>query len=211
MTKPIRAARRAMAVAAISALLVGCISVFPKEAPAQLYRFGDTAPERANAVGAAQARFTVRIVPTSFDRAAVGDRILTTTGDQAAYIKGARWLTPAGSMFEEAVVRAFDADGGSARLLAPGEAAHIDYVLKLDVRTFEARYGGDPKAAPTVVVEIYAAISRAADRDAVSERLFETRAPASDNRVGAIAGAFDQAVGKGLGELVAWVDAKGAS
>ncbi|HZK99276.1 MAG TPA: ABC-type transport auxiliary lipoprotein family protein, partial [Caulobacteraceae bacterium] len=177
---------------------------------AQLFRFGDAPPPRS-AIAPGAARFTVQIASLGFERAAAGDRILTVTGDEAAFIKGSRWLTGASTMFDEAVTRAFDADGGAARLVARGEASRIDYVVKLDVRVFEARYAADPKAAPTAVVEVYAAIGGAKDRTAIAERIFQAQAPASDNRVYAIAAAFDQAVGKVLGELVSWVDAKGAN
>jgi cholesterol transport system auxiliary component len=43
----------------------------------------------------------------------------------------------------------------------------------------------------------------------VGDRSFTASVTASDNRVGAIAEAFDQAVARILGELVAWVDARG--
>jgi len=211
MTPPIRARLRGVAVAVLAALLAGCISVFPKEKPAQLFRFGDSPQPRAAATAPGAGRFTVQIATLGFDRGAAGDRILTVTGDEAAFIKGSRWLTAAATMFDAAVTRAFDADAGPARLVAHGEAAHIDYLVKLDVRTFEARYASGPGAPPTAVVEVYAAISNARNRSAIAEHVFQAQAPASDNRVYAIAAAFDQAVGKVLGELISWVDAKGAS
>ena len=80
------------------------------------------------------------LTATGFDRAAAGDRILTVTGTQAAYIKDARWVTSSVSLFDSALQRAFDADKGPARLVDRAEIVHADYVLKLDVRTFEARY-----------------------------------------------------------------------
>jgi ABC-type uncharacterized transport system auxiliary subunit len=59
-------------------------------------------------------------------------------------------------------------------------------------------------------VEVYAALSRPAERALVGERTFTASVPASANRVRAIAHAFDQAVGQVLGELARWVDAAGA-
>jgi len=209
---PLRPLARGLAVAVIGGLLVGCISLLPKQKPAQLYRFGVSAPPAAERV-ASQGRFSVSLVPVSFARAAAGDNILTMTGDQAAYIAGSRWVTSAGSLFDAAVTRAFDADGGAARLIPRGEAVRPDYALKLDVRTFEARYDRGQQAPPTVVVELYAGlIKRSNDPTAAApaERIFQASVPASENRAGAIAQAFDSAVVKVLGEMVVWVDAKGA-
>lgn len=94
--------------------------------------------------------------------------------------------------------------------MARGEAVRPDAFLKLDVRLFEARYEQGPASAPTVVVQVYAALSQPADRALMGEHTFTASVPAGDNRVGAIARAFDQAVGQVLGQLVKWVDAKGA-
>jgi cholesterol transport system auxiliary component len=153
--------------------------------------------------------FGVFLTVTGFDRAAASDRILTVTGTQAAYIKGARWVTSSAGLFDSALQHAFDADQGPARLVDHGEIATTDYVLKLDVRTFEARYDNGQAAAPTIVVDLHAALDRTRDRTVVGDRSFKASVTASDNRVGAIAQAFDQAVAKVLGELVAWVDARG--
>lgn len=209
---PRRFRARGVAVVALGLVLAGCISLLPKQKPAQLYRFGVSAPATAPHTPA-QGRFSVQAVPMSFARDAAGDTILTTTGDQAAYIAGSRWVTSASSLFEAAVTRAFDADGGPARLLARGEAVRPDYTLKLDVRRFEARYDNGQQAPPTVVVELYAGmIRRSSDAPTAppAERIFQANVPASENRAGPIAAAFGAAVAKVLSEMVAWVDAKGA-
>ena len=209
---PARPLARRLAIAALGCLLAGCITLLPKQKPAQLYRFGVSAPPAAARAGG-QSRFSVQAVPMSFARDAAGDAILTVTGDQAAYIAGSRWVTSASNLFEAAVTRAFDADAGPARLIARGEAIRPDYALKLDVRRFEARYDGGQQAPPTVEVELYAGlIQRSTDAVAAppAARIFQASVPASENSAGAIARAFDSAVAKVLREMVAWVDAKGA-
>lgn len=205
-TRVLKAMTRGAMLAAAASLLAGCISLFPKADPAQLYRFGATTPQPQGMASGAPS-FGVFLAATGFDHAAAGDRILTVSGTQAAYIKDARWVTSSVGLFDSALQRAFDADQGPARLVDRAEIAPIDYVLKLDVRTFEARY--DQAASPTIVVEVHAALDRTHDRIVVGDRSFKASVPASDNRVGAIAEAFDQAVARILGELVAWVDARG--
>jgi cholesterol transport system auxiliary component len=204
------AAVAAMAAATLAIVsLGGCISLLPKQKPAQLYRFRAEAPPAAAQAGP-EARVTLRAAPTSFTRASAGDRILTASGNETAYIAGARWVTAANMLFDEAVTRAFDGHGGPVRLLARDEPAVADCVLKLDVRTFEARYDHGRRAPPTVVVELYAALVGRRNATGVSE-LFRAEAPAETDAVHSIAAAFDVAVGKVLGEMVAWVDSKAAA
>lgn len=181
-------------------VLSGCVTVFPKTPPAQLYRFDVEADAAAAPTPAGQA-FDVARMSTIFDQAAAGDRILTSTGDQAAYIAGARWVSPAAVLFDEAEAKAFDTAGGPARLLRRGGAP---VSLQLDVQTFEAVYSGASNAAPTVVVRVHGRLVHAGDRQVLGDRIFESRKPASDNRVGAIVQAFDSATSDALGQIVAW-------
>jgi len=200
--------RSSLLVAAPAALaLAGCVTLLPKEAPSQLYRFGGGLTPVQRPVGA--ATFAVMPLPLIFSSPAAGDSILAITGHEAAYLKGARWLTGASILFEQAVSNAFDADSGPARLLARGDPVKADYLLKLDVRVFEIRYADGEGLPPTATVQVYAALS--ADRQLAAEHIFSASVKASENRGGAIAAAFDQADNEVLGQLVKWVDARGAS
>jgi cholesterol transport system auxiliary component len=91
------------------------------------------------------------------------------------------------------------------RLISRGEPATAAYILRLDVRNFEARYDHGPKAAPTVLVRVRAAMTRGTDKQ-VAEKIFEASVPASDNRVSAIVPAYDKAVAQVLKQIVAWTD-----
>jgi len=198
----IRYAPRLAAIAALALALGGCITLFPKEEPEQLYRFGsDAQPAPASET----ARYSVLEDAIGFDRLASTDRILTVDGDQVAYIKGGRWAVPAPLMFESSVRRAFDGSGGPDRLIVAGEASRPDFVLKLDVLRFEARYEQGPASAPTVVIRIRAALNRGPDHALISQKTFEVKVPTSDNRVSAIATGFDQATSQMLGQVVQWV------
>jgi cholesterol transport system auxiliary component len=170
--------------------------VFPKAKPVQMYRFGDHAPQPA-ATPAAGGTLVLK-GPIAFPPASGGDRILTVTGDQSAYIGGARWVAPAATLFDAALLEAFDAPG-APRLVARGEPLAAPSALRLDVRVFEARYPG-----PTVRVEVRATLIRSADRALIDEKMFDAEVPAADNRQGAIVAAFDKAVGQVLTNLRDW-------
>lgn len=206
MTAP-NALLRTAAAAALALTLGGCISLLPKTEPAQLYRFGPV-PAAAAPAATTPPAATVGLLkpPANFARATAGDRILTVEGPRAAYVAEARWMAPAALLFDEVVAQAYDANPGPARLVSRGEMARADYVLRLDVRNFEAVYEAGPKAAPVAVVRVRAVVTRTADRALIGEQVFEARAPAAENRVSAIVAAFDTAVGDVVPKLVTWTN-----
>lgn len=200
MSRRLTAAALALAAIALS----GCISLFPKAEPAQLYRFEARPPAQT---ASAAPVFGVLRLGTSFPRASAGDRILTVNDrGEAAYIAGARWVSPASVLFDEQVARAFQG-GGPARLIGRGEVIKADFSLKLDVQTFEVRYDRGPKAAPEIVVTVRGVITRNRDRALVGEQVFNARVRAGENRVGAIVPAFNAALTQVLGEIAGWVNA----
>jgi len=202
--------RRAAPLIAASALagalataLGGCVTLFPKETPAPLYRFGENVP----ATAAGGPAFTVRLVGFNFDQAAAGDEIMTVSGDQVAYVSGGRWVSPAATLFGAALRKGFA--GGSARLLEGGEAGQAPLVMRLAVTRFEADYDHGATAPPTVQVSVRATLTRAADQSLIDSKEFDVSMPASDNRLGPITDAFDKATDEAVGQLVGWVDEKG--
>jgi len=181
---------------ALPLMLGGCVSLFPKAKPVQMYRFGDLVPTAAAAPAAVPV--TVLHGPTTFAPASAGDRILTSTGTENAYIGGARWVAPAQTLFEAALLKAFDAPG-APRLVERGEPLSAASTLRLDVRTFEARYPG-----PTATVQVRAVLIRNADRALIAEKMFSAAVPAGDNRQVPIVAAFDGAVGQVLSGVRDW-------
>jgi cholesterol transport system auxiliary component len=191
-----------VALAALSAS--ACVSLLPKSDPAQLYRF-DVDPIGGEASAAARQVGLLK-PPARFPQAAAGDRILTVTGGQAAYVAAARWIAPASILFDEAVARGFDGNPGAARLVSRGEVARADMALRLDVRDFETVYDNGQEAAPQVVIRVRAVLTRTGDRALVGERIFEQTVRAGDNRVSAIVAAYDEAVTTIVGDLVGWTN-----
>ncbi len=152
--------------------LSGCISLWPKSKPSQLYRFGQPA-------AAPQAREgTVGVFQASglFPSEAAGDHILTMEGGKAAYVAQTRWVAPASVLWTEAVQNAFDSDPGRVRLSVRGQVGRNDYVLRLDVRTFEARYESGVGSAPTVIVRVRGVMTKM-DMTKVNEQIFEVKTP----------------------------------
>jgi cholesterol transport system auxiliary component len=198
----IRPALAAVTVLILALGLAGCITLFPKEKPAQLYRFDVSLPPAPAASG---APFAVRVGAVDFDPAASNDRLLTVNGDQVAYLDGARWEAQAGELFGEAVEHGFSSAGGRARLVQLGPAK-AEFRLTLQVSRFEAEYLNGPSAAPTIVVRLRATLERQSDLSVVGEKEFDATAPASDNRAGPIVAAYEAATTQVVGALVAWIN-----
>lgn len=198
----------ALALAAIAGALAGCITLFPKETPAQLYRFTYAPAQAVPTPSPGASSFTVRAVLAQFTRGASGDQILTARGASVGYIAGARWVETADLLMEDAIHAAF-AGRGPAAVFAKGELGPSDYRLTLAVAVFEARYlqgGGEP---PTVVIEINAAFDKIGDPTARRERVFRAEVRAQANTVQAIVASFDTALTDVLNQLVGWTNAKG--
>lgn len=193
---------------AASVSLSGCITLFPKATPVQLYRFG-AQPAAVDAQAATGAPFNLQRAQTTFERAAQSDAILTSNGSETAFLAGSRWVAPAVVLFDEAVDRAFNATSGPAHLIPRGETGLSGASLKLTVETFEARYSGSKDAAPTVVVRVHGILARVSDRRPLAEQTFEVRKAADDNRMGAIVNAFDAATSDAIGQIVAWTEVQG--
>lgn len=193
-------------IAAASVALAGCVSLFPKSEPAQLYRFGGTAAAQPG-LGAMSGQVGVTVAPVDFVAAASGDRIMTTTGPEVAYIAAARWAAPARTLFTESMEQAFERDARVVSLQGRRGAGGVQLLLDVDVNSFEARYENGREAAPTAVIALDAKLIRIGDRSVVAHRVIEVRQPASDNRMGAIVQALDAANTQALGQLVEWTDA----
>lgn len=211
MIRPLSLAASLAAAVALS----GCVSLFPKSPPATTYKLTATAPNAAPAPPRSGSP-TILLGPMAFTRPSASDRILTTNGLEAAYIADARWIAPAPLMFQEALANAFDQQQ-AVNLTTRGEAVGSDFVLRVEMRTFEAQYapgqpitsGGKKKkppklAAPTVAAEAHITLVNLKAKAEQSEITFRETALASDNRVGAIVNAYDEATTKLIGDIVGW-------
>ncbi|MGH6985585.1 MAG: ABC-type transport auxiliary lipoprotein family protein [Caulobacteraceae bacterium] len=190
--------------------LAGCLSFFPKTPPAQLWRFTHVSvapvPNAAEEGGVG-----VVLGDIGFPRQSEGHRILTVNGGQAAYIAGSRWVATASDQFRQAAYVAFERQGqvggGAARLLAEGEIAPARWRLQLDVRRFDVDLTGNP----VIEVEVAASLSRIGGAPTTFAKRFAVRTPAGEDRVGAMVGAFDEAVTTVLSQIAAWTNAQLAS
>ena len=197
--------RAAGLVAIAGVLALGGCGLLGGGKPANLYRFG-AGEASADAPVEVQGGRTLALSGIAFAEESEGDRILTVTGGEAAYIAQTRWVAPARDLFAAAAERAFDRAG--VRLARRGQPFNTDASLVLEVPTFEARYDNGAKAAPLVIVEVNASLVAGAEKRLIGETSFTARQRAADNRVGAIVEAFDAATQQALEHTAGWAAAR---
>ena len=160
---------------------------------ADLYRFGMQPVAESQAAPPAAARsISILYGGARFEPAIDGDRILTVTGSQAAYVADARWVSRASDLFDSATRRAFDLRMPSAQMVRLVGAPPPDFALGIEVRRFEADYVGGAAAPPEIVIEARVRLVRWSDRTLVAEWPVTSRETAQENRVGPIVDAFDR-------------------
>ena len=194
---------RLTAVAVTASALAGC-ALLSSPDPVQTYRFGGAAPAVSQSVSSSAPSIALRRV--EFPEAVEGDKLLGVTGTETAYIKGARWVSPAADLYMESLENAFAGQATGVRLIGPRESVRSGRSLDIDVRAFEARYD-PPGGVPTVVVTARARVTALPDRTVPAERMFRVEQPATENRVSAIVAAFDTATRDLNTQIVAWTDA----
>lgn len=114
----------------------------------------------------------------------------------------AGWSDRAPQMVQTLMAESFE---NSGRILAVGRdsvSLRADFILKTDLREFQAEYfaGPIPKAHVTVIAKLVQIPRRAI----VGLKKFEAIVPAESDSMEAIIEAFDAALGKVLKRLVGW-------
>jgi cholesterol transport system auxiliary component len=119
------------------------------------------------------------------------------------YFAGATWTDSAPALVQTLLVESFENTG---RILAVGRESvglRADYVLKIELREFQAEYAS-PTAPPTVHIRIIAKLVRMPVREIVASHMTERKAQAATNTLDGVVAAFDEALGPVLKDIVVW-------
>ena len=151
--------------------LSGCVTLLPKEKPAQLYRFSYDPASLGKDSDVSQAPLTPTATPLAlsivmFPQASSGDRVLTSENNQLSYVADSRWAVPAQVLFNEAVADGFARAGHGLELEARGPGAAA-FRLELNVRKFETDYR---HGTAMVAVDMDARMVRLSDHAIVGQR-----------------------------------------
>jgi cholesterol transport system auxiliary component len=190
------------AAAALGALAAGCTSIIPGAdvAPPKLYSLTpkNTFPpdlpkvtwqlvvEQPNAAASLNTtRIALRQTPITLD-----------------YYARAVWTDTAPRMIQTKIIESFE---NSKKIISVGRDAvglRSDYVLKTELRHFEALYFEG--ALPIIYVEVNAKLVQMPQRVIIANQTWARKIPAAGQSLNDVIVAFDDASGKILKRIVEW-------
>ena len=189
----LRTLELAIAIAAV-AWLGGCstASLFDSEAPiptnyvlAPVPAAATPTPSRASEVDVAIARPDV--IPGLDSR-----RIAVLKGRLLDHYKGTEWGGSVSEVVQTLLVRSIDQQQLFRSVTSEQTRVSAEYLLDVEVRDFQSEYADDG-GNPQVRVTFISRLIRIRDRELISTITSTSLRPAADNRMNAVAAAFESA------------------
>lgn len=118
------------------------------------------------------------------------------------YYANASWTDNAPAMVQTLIIESFESTGS---ILAVGREAiglRPDFILKTDLREFQAIYYDTDMPAPAILVRMNAKLVQMPDRRIVTSNTFDHRTVAASNSFKDIIEAFDDALGRVIKNIV---------
>ncbi len=192
---------RAALILPLAGALAACEVAVPGQGPApDLYRLtpkSTFAPDLPTVKW--QLLLEQPLTNASIDTTRIG---LQRSSTRVQYYARAGWSDRAPQMIQTLMIESFE---NSGRIVAVGRdsvALRADYILKSDLREFQADYIAGPK--PRVHITIIARLVKMPRRAIIGSKKFEAVIEARADTMEAIIAAFDEALGKVLKRLVEW-------
>ena len=197
MTRP----HRRLVVAALAVLPGACSSLlFPSSAAPSLYTLTPASDFPAGGRRISwQLLIDVPIAPSALDTERIALSRSPTTID---YFANVSWTDRGPLMLQSLLVQSFENSGGITAIARESLALRADYILRPELRHFEAQYGAG--ANPSAVIQIDVQLVKMPDRSITARRILQASVPAAENQVPAIVTAFDAAFHQVAREMVEW-------
>ena len=119
------------------------------------------------------------------------------------YFANARWTKRAPQMVQTLLVESFENTGKIVSVARQGVDLRADYVLKTELREFQAEYSSRD-AVPHVWVKLNAKLVRMPARTIIASETFEARYAAAGSTMKDVVFAFDETLNKVLKKSVIW-------
>lgn len=182
--------RKELVVAALASLCAGCGSLLETELPPSTNYV--IAPAPAATTGVTRSEVDLSIGRPDLAPGLDTERIAVLKGRQLDYYRGAQWGSRSTEVVQTLLVDSFE-DQQLFRSVTPEQSrVASQYVLDVSVRDFQAEYASDG-GAPTAHVTIFGRLIRVVDRQLVDTFSATAHSRAADNRMGAVAAAFETA------------------
>ena len=200
MRVPARLSRQ-WAPTIIALAFVGCGGLFGGSSPAQLYR---VTPVHVFPPGLPHLPVQVLIdeplAPAGLDTTRIA---LSRSAVSIEYFADSEWTDRVPLMVQTALLESFEDSKALSAINRESLGLHADFILKTEIRHFEALYDS-PNQAPEVWVAIITRLVNPSGRDIVSQASFERRVRAETNDVPQIVLAFQEALEGVMEEIVVW-------
>lgn len=132
------------------------------------------------------------------------DRIaISRSANTQDFFANAAWPDQLPVLIQGNLVGAFEASGRVDQVASDTEGIRTDYLLKIDIRDFEARYD-QPDGAPTAVIAFQAILVDLRDRSLAARLAVKKESVATQNSIDAAVEAMDRALGAALADIVRW-------
>jgi cholesterol transport system auxiliary component len=137
------------------------------------------------AAGLNSSRIALQRTPTSLD-----------------YFARSNWTDLAPLMVQTLMIESFDNTGKIVAVSRESTSLRADYLLKTELREFQAEYNGE--GPPQVRVRMNAKLVRILDRSIIASHTVERTVPAEKGDMHSIILAYDEALGKVVRRIVEW-------
>ena len=191
---------RLLALAATLALLAGCGNVIGPGKPLQLYTLDPQAPATSGPVVAASLSIATPEAEASLDTNRIA---LNRTSETMDYFADASWPDHLPLLLQSRLVESFEKDGRAASVARDTAGIQADYLLKSEIRSFQARYAA-ADAPPDVQLRIDVALVQVSTGKVVLRKEMSRLQRADQNALPAIIQAFNGATTAILRDIVDW-------
>ena len=185
----------------IALALAGCGGLFGGSSPAQFYR---VTPVHTFPPGLphlpVQLLIDEPLAPAGLDTTRIA---LSRSAVSIEYFADSEWTDRVPLMVQTALLESFEDSKALSAINRESLGLHADFILKTEIRHFEALYDS-PNQAPAAWVAIITRLVNPSGRDIVSQASFERRVRAETNDVPQIVLAFQEALEGVIEEIVVW-------
>jgi cholesterol transport system auxiliary component len=201
MTMPAARISRRWLAGAMALLSTGCASLLGLSPSPHLYRVTPKSTYPANLPHlATQILVDVPLAPAGLDSPRIA---LSRSALSIDYFADSEWTERVPLLIQTALLESFENSGAITAIDRESIGLRADFILKTEIRHFEAFYDS-PNAAPEVWVAMIARLVNPTGRNIVAHASFERRERAAANDMGHVVLAFDDALGAVMGDIVVW-------
>lgn len=190
-----------MAALLCTLLLAGCANVIPgRGVPPKLFSLS---PKSTYSAGLPTVNWQLVVeVPITAETLDTARIALSRDRYTLDFYGNARWAERAPMMIQTLLVESFENTEKIVAVARQATDLRADYVLKTDLREFQAELSGDGR--PTVRVRINAKLVKMPERIIIASFKSERAVEAESSNLIDVVRAFDTALGKVLKQVVEW-------